>query len=200
MLFLGCKIKQNQSYFGFFSKFLLLLGTLALSGNNLLKVLSLELVPVVVKDVPISERTIIQPYVGIGSNTWGGVSGSSPGRDCVTHTLGVSLKALKGGAYDPGKKQQKKLTPSAAKKNTLFACFSKNVSEIGIFYKFRQKIIDFFILPPKAATFFSRKSCIFALFGPKIPKYFILTQKPQNILFLPKNPKIGKKYFLGKKI
>ncbi len=48
-------------YFGFLSEFLLLLGTLAVSGSNLLKVLPLELVPVVIKDVPVCERTIIQP-------------------------------------------------------------------------------------------------------------------------------------------
>ncbi len=54
---LGCKLRKIR---GIFSKFLLLLGTLAVSGNNLPKVLFLELVPVVVKDVPFSDRTIIQ--------------------------------------------------------------------------------------------------------------------------------------------
>ncbi len=60
--------------------------------------------------------------------------------------------------------------------------------------------MEVFFSPPKVATFFSRKSFIFGLFGQKIPKYFILVQKTLNIVFLLKNPKIGKKYFLGKKI
>ncbi len=60
---------------------------------------------------------------------------------------------------------------------------------MGILYKMRQKIIDFFSFRCQRRQFFQEKPCIFGLLDPK----------PQNILFWSKIPKIGKKYFLGKK-
>ncbi len=68
--------------------------------------------------------------------------------------------------------------------------FSEKAAEKGIFPQNEEKIIDFSLFATKGGKYFSRKLFIFGL----------LASKPQNILFLTKNPNKGKKYFLGKKI